>query len=879
MSVNENIIKILETNQNFPALVVDQSAAIIDVNQVFFNYFTKSAMLYDIFDKNTSLLVKNSFIDSKAFSKIQRRLIEIEVNNNVQNVTLLISPFKLENTNYYFVILFWHTFQEHIILYPTIDDISFTRKYNTILNRLQGTFPQTLIEKKNFQYDLDIEKEPIFVEENGKYLFINNSFQQKIKLSDEEIKSKKEHEIFEEEIAQKLSAATELCNTTKNIIVLESLDYLPEDLQQKNRLVKFPVKDFDNNIIATINFGFIEAKRNEKIISQQTIAEKNNKSLNNVTEVEDVRTTETEKEDFAKIEYNPDNFKILNANTKALKLYGYTLQEILKKDITDLCLPEDMQKLLNDSDKLKQPTEFKHIKKDGSIIKVEVETTYYKNNEKTVAQSLIKLKTESEKIKNNENLIAKTEEKEIVKTKKQKPEEIKPAVKLKDNPNISNFLSNLFHELLTPVNVILGFVQEIIDSIDNPTEEQKESATIIKNNKQLLLQTMNTAAQYSQLLENKIPFKPEEFLLDNYIFDLKESISTIIENEKAKVDFEKLNETITLINDRQKLLASVSYFIKFIIKLSNIKQLKIKIYIENKKVYFTIGTFTGKFEEKFTETILELYTSENPFEKKNIGLSPVTVKLARLLNTLTLAEVKKIIKNNSETLAIIFPIGIETTTVENNNETIVTEKITKETEKEEPIETNNSTIENKEINIPKNKQQVQSNSANEKILTEIENDIIKEKEIENEDIVTQDIATEEIVIDKNDKPESITTRLSCLLIEDSVDAQLLFETQMKDFKLLKIVSSLTEALPIIKKYKFDIVYVDINLKGQYNGLDALKIIKQFDNYGNIPIIAVTAYPFIGDREKFLKAGFTDYFPKPLLRENLISALNKLFKKQ
>ena len=34
----------------------------------------------------------------------------------------------------------------------------------------------------------------------------------------------------------------------------------------------------------------------------------------------------------------------------------------------------------------------------------------------------------------------------------------------------------MFHEILTPINVIIGFSQELISSTENPTEEQLEAS-------------------------------------------------------------------------------------------------------------------------------------------------------------------------------------------------------------------------------------------------------------------------------------------------------------------------------------------------------------------------------------------------------------------
>ncbi len=181
----------------------------------------------------------------------------------------------------------------------------------------------------------------------------------------------------------------------------------------------------------------------------------------------------------------------------------------------------------------------------------------------------------------------------------------------------------------------------------------------------------------------------------------------------------------------------------------------------------------------------------------------------------------------------------------------------------EPVEQN---LDHEEIKNDNNKQfisAIHSTIANGEVDEKIVEDIQDEEEI-----VTEEIAT---VHEFNGKASYISG-ISCLFIDDNLDTQLLFKSQMKDFKLLKVCSNLTQALPLLSKYNFDLVIVDVNLNDTYNGLDALKIIRQFSNYASTPIIAVTAYSFDGDREKFINFGFTDYFVKPLLREHLLKSL-------
>ena len=120
------------------------------------------------------------------------------------------------------------------------------------------------------------------------------------------------------------------------------------------------------------------------------------------------------------------------------------------------------------------------------------------------------------------------------------------------------------------------------------------------------------------------------------------------------------------------------------------------------------------------------------------------------------------------------------------------------------------------------------------------------------------------------------SKMSCLYIEDQVDSQILFKVQMKEIRNIKFAVSFEEALPLITSNKFDFIIMDINLQGEYNGLDALKMIRQMPGFLTIPIVAVTAYVLPGDKDKFIAAGFTDFISKPIFREKMISVIEKIF---
>jgi two-component system cell cycle response regulator DivK len=70
-----------------------------------------------------------------------------------------------------------------------------------------------------------------------------------------------------------------------------------------------------------------------------------------------------------------------------------------------------------------------------------------------------------------------------------------------------------------------------------------------------------------------------------------------------------------------------------------------------------------------------------------------------------------------------------------------------------------------------------------------------------------------------------------------------------------------EALKNFDRDNPDLVLLDIQLAGKMTGLD---VVRELRKQGcRLPIIAVTAYAMVGDREKCIEAGCDDYIAKPL----------------
>ncbi|GAB3974045.1 hypothetical protein GCM10028806_29070 [Spirosoma terrae] len=69
----------------------------------------------------------------------------------------------------------------------------------------------------------------------------------------------------------------------------------------------------------------------------------------------------------------------------------------------------------------------------------------------------------------------------------------------------------------------------------------------------------------------------------------------------------------------------------------------------------------------------------------------------------------------------------------------------------------------------------------------------------------------------------------------------------------------------------DIILIDMMMP-EMDGYEAIPRIKNIEKRRHLPIISVTAQAMVGDREKSLQAGATDYISKPIDVDRLLQLL-------
>jgi CheY-like chemotaxis protein len=138
-------------------------------------------------------------------------------------------------------------------------------------------------------------------------------------------------------------------------------------------------------------------------------------------------------------------------------------------------------------------------------------------------------------------------------------------------------------------------------------------------------------------------------------------------------------------------------------------------------------------------------------------------------------------------------------------------------------------------------------------------------------VIPYEIAADKLPV--TSMPEEISVdragfqHLHILVVEDNVMNQKLLGHLLTSWNLpFDMVNNGIEAIESLKAGKYDLVLMDIQMPGM-DGYTAARDIRQKLNLA-IPIIAMTAHAFAGEREKCLSYGMNDYIAKPINEEEL-----------
>jgi len=224
--------------------------------------------------------------------------------------------------------------------------------------------------------------------------------------------------------------------------------------------------------------------------------------------------------------------------------------------------------------------------------------------------------------------LRKLHEKEILMAKKEAEE----MSKLK-----SYFLSNISHEMRTPLISILGFSEILLNEVKD--EEHKEAASHILNSGKRLIETINSILTLQNIEKEKIEISRITLNLSRIIGNVLLKFKTAVEQKGLKI-VTRLDNNIVLNTDSELLKKIICAILDNSIKITKKGEIKIESYSSNENgisnAYIKISdTGIGIATEKINQ-IFKLFRQESEgvsrsYEGMGIGLT-IAKNLVKMLD-------------------------------------------------------------------------------------------------------------------------------------------------------------------------------------------------------------------------------------------------------
>ncbi len=830
------------------------------------------------------------------------------------------------------------------------------------------------------------------IDKSGKFRLSNEEFCKLFKQDFEVIQNSKFENVFPERLSDAVSD-----------FIKSALDGIIIELNADLEIISKPGSGFELNV----------SRYFSKEIQEELIILSFNKTsysavLNNILpSKEDMSDILIKNNPGPIFIYDKENLRFLGVNNAALRLYGYSEEEFLQMDLTDLYTPEDIQTLLESSEDLVKEGEFskpfKHRKKDGSYAFVRISRINYKYEDVDAYLSIVENVTEqldlekynqlfksafentndmifvtdpeciitfvndstsrvlgvprlelinssvisycddedrvflnssvfhshiketvtfTIKLKSSDGKIIETDttstpifnsDKEVdsfslisritnqagsapVQTKEVVREVVKEVIKevvvekpvakeLKSSGHDASFLSGVFHEILTPMNVILGFAQELTESIEKLSPEQKEAVEIINQNRSSLLGLMNSIMEFSDVQSKIKETEISTVSITDIVEPLDKNIKELTGIKDAELAYGKISSSLKFSTDKKKFENLLNNLIRLVGRITTQKKIYFAAYpVEDDSFNISVSDGFARSTSTLLETLKKLFIEHR--EPKEVGVSKLNFEITDLLLRSLNGQFTLVNEfTDKQDFVFRFPLNhskkIDLPPIVESKKTVIAPEkteIKKPAVTHEKIETKKpeSFKPKDEIEIEEEELKIDITEKQEAAFVPEELGIPEQLQIQKEE---PPVAEEEITIEEVPPPvtkKNGLTSLRCLYIEDQVDSQILFKVQMKELKNIQFAASFEEAIPLLESQSFDFIVMDINLQGEYNGLDALKIIHKMSGLEKVPVIAVTAYVLPGDKEKFISTGFTDFISKPIFREKMLESLKKIF---
>lgn len=115
-----------------------------------------------------------------------------------------------------------------------------------------------------------------------------------------------------------------------------------------------------------------------------------------------------------------------------------------------------------------------------------------------------------------------------------------------------------------------------------------------------------------------------------------------------------------------------------------------------------------------------------------------------------------------------------------------------------------------------------------------------------------------------------------LIVEDDFENQKFLQLFLKRKFDVDVCDSAETFYEKMNEQKFDIILMDISLRGKKDGLQLTQELRQSDETKSIPIVGLSAHAFQRDKDNAYKAGVDLFITKPVQNNVLMESLIKTY---
>ncbi len=293
------------------------------------------------------------------------------------------------------------------------------------------------------------------------------------------------------------------------------------------------------------------------------------------------------------------NSQIININEAAINLLSH--------------------KRVEDNEVIKILSDLSIINEFSSTISINEKKSIIKEHEgKTLEFSMSPIKSNSNEIIGGVILIQDISEKE-------KLEQMR-----------KDFISNVSHEFRTPLTVIKGNLESIVDGMTKPEHVAETCITLIKETNRLE-RMVKDLLNLSRLESGKLEIDVSELDVNMLINDTMRSLRTLIRDKEIDLQLSLDRELPSILSDYDKLKQLIIIFMDNAIKFSENKGvLKVTTYSDNKNIYIVIKDNGSGIHKDEIQYLGEKFYKADKARNANtggtgLGLS-IAKRLAKVLN-------------------------------------------------------------------------------------------------------------------------------------------------------------------------------------------------------------------------------------------------------